>query len=101
MFTLVTICFTGCGFSSPVVPGHGVVYSNFSSPLDINFDKTDLGTKQGEASTTSFFGIVTIGDCSTHEAAKNGNIQTIKHADYKYFNVLGIYSKYTTIVYGD
>ena len=95
-----TMMMTGCGFTSPVIPGYGLV-SSFKAPLDIEYDQTDLGTRQGRAEVTSILGIVTTGDCSIEAASKNGGIRTVKHADYEYFNVLGIYSKYTTIVYGD
>ncbi|MFC1736865.1 TRL-like family protein [Candidatus Hydrogenedentota bacterium] len=96
-----TIFMSGCvSFSSPVVPGFGGV-SLYKAPLDINFDETDLGEKTGESSVHTILWVVSFGDCGANAAAKDGGIEVIKHADYEHFNVLGMYSRYTTIVYGD
>ena len=91
----------GCAsFSSPVVPGFGGV-SMYKAPLDIDFDETDLGEKKGQSSVHTILWAVSFGDCGANAAAKAGGIEIIKHADYEYFNILGLYSRYTTIVYGD
>jgi hypothetical protein len=91
---------TGC-YYSPVVPPIGVVFSDVKAPMDTELDSTDMGTKSGEAETCSILGLVSWGDASIEEAAKNGGLQTVKHADYEFFTVLGVYSTYTTVVYGD
>ena len=31
---------------------------------------------------------------------QNGRLETIDSADYEFVNVLGVYQRYTTIVYG-
>ena len=46
-------------------------------------------------------GIVAWGDGSMHAAAENGGITTIRSADYEFFSAFGIYTTYTTVVYGD
>lgn len=94
--------FSGCAamYSSPVKPPVGMVYSNFTSTQDDDFSKTQLG-KSGEATVENVLGIAAWGDCSAQAAAKNGGIKTINHTDYRFYNVLGVYSKYTTIVYGE
>jgi len=58
-------------------------------------------SKVGKAETTSILGLVATGDSSIKTAAANGGIKTIKYVDYEVENILGIYGKYTTIVYGD
>lgn len=70
-------------------------------PLDTDLQQTDLGDKVGESSYQSVLGLVAWGDAGTQAAAKNGNIQTLSHADQKIFSLLwGLYFKQTTVVYG-
>jgi len=41
------------------------------------------------------------GDASVAAAMKNGGIKRAHHIDNETMNILGIYAKYTTIVYGE
>lgn len=78
------------------------VYSKVKLPLDTDLQETTLGDKVGEASLRSVLFLFAWGDASTHAAAKNGDITTIKHLDAEYSSYLfGLYSKRTTIAYGD
>ncbi len=91
---------TGC-IKAPFVPPTGVAFSQFNAPLDVDFQNTDMaGVKQGKAETMSILGLIAIGDASTQTAAQNGGITKIVHADYEYFNVLGVIQRATVIVYG-
>lgn len=92
----------GCGgMRAPVMPPMGVIYTGVAAPLDIDYKESGLGEKHGKASVQQVLGLVAWGDASTEAAAKNGQITVIDHADYEFlYVVLGIYSKYTTIVYG-
>ena len=58
-------------------------------------------SKVGKATATSVLGLVATGDSSIKTAAANGGITKIKYVDYEVENILGIYGKYTTVVYGD
>ena len=85
---------------SLLVPG--CIYGDFSHPLDIDVNNTELGSKVGEASVESVLWLVMWGDSGTQAAAKNGGIKVIKHMDQHTFYVLGgLFYKNTTIVYGD
>jgi len=101
---LIIMCFAsltvGC-MRAPVVPPVGQVYNDFTAPLDTNVNNTEMGSKQGESSCYSILGLVSLGDASISTAAKNGKISKVMHADYKYFNILGVYQEYTTVVYGE
>jgi hypothetical protein len=57
-------------------------------------------SKVGRATAT---GIVMFasGDASISAAMKNGGITRIHHVDHETSNFFGIYSTYTTIVYGE
>ena len=80
----------------------GCVFLNVQTPLDKNYDNTDLGTKIGKADATMVFGLFAWGDAGTKAAADNGGIKIIKHADRELFVVcFGLYTRITTVVYGD
>ncbi len=80
----------------------GCLYMNVRVPLDENFDKTDLGTKEGHASSTSILWLFAWGDAGTKAAATNGGISVIKHADRQVFVLgFGLYTRLTTVLYGD
>jgi hypothetical protein len=83
-----------------VVPRTGGLYSGIGAPVDVTFDKTQIGQKDGEATSSSVFGLFAFGDCSIQAAALNGNISVIDHVDMEYYNILGIYASYKTIVWG-
>lgn len=89
----------GC-YCTPIKPPVGQVYADFTAPLDPDWDRTAVGAKKGTAAVESVLGLVSWGDCSSEAAAASGRISTIDHADYHYFNVLGVYQKFETIVYG-
>lgn len=91
---------TGC-IVAPVVPTVGIIYNDTKAPLDYTQESSAVGSKTGISSTMSICGLVSLGDGSIKAAADAGGIKTINGADYEFFNVLGIYQKYTTVVNGD
>ena len=80
----------------------GCLYTNVLTPFDTDLNKTTLGSKQGKASTESVLWLIAWGDGSTSAAAKQGGLTTVNHMDREVlFVMFGLYSKTTTIVYGD
>lgn len=80
----------------------GCVYTHVSMPYSTEFNKTELGQKQGQASMYSLFWLFAWGDAGAAKAAKNGDINVLTHMDRDIQAVLfGIYTRMTTIVYGD
>ena len=80
----------------------GCLYSHVTIPLSIHLNKTDLGHKKGEASIYSVLWLVAWGDAGAAAAAENGEITTMTHMDRELYGILfGIYTRTTTIVYGD
>jgi len=80
----------------------GCVYSHVLTPYDTDLNKTVLGQKQGKAAMESVLWLIAWGDASTAAAAKQGGLTTVNHMDRETLFVLfGLYSKSTTIVYGD
>ena len=80
----------------------GCVYTKVQRPYDRNYDKTELGTKVGKSTFKSVFWCASWGDAGTKAAAENGDIKVIRHADAEYYTLLlGLYTRITTVVYGD
>jgi hypothetical protein len=78
------------------------VYADVTMPLDTDLDKTTLGAKTGQSQAFSILWLVAWGDAGTKSAAEQGAIKTVNHADQNYFSILwGLFSRHTTIVYGD
>ena len=80
----------------------GCLYMNIKTPYDTDLNKTVLGSKMGKAHSQSVLWLVAWGDAGTAAAAKEGNITTVNHMDQEVFSILfGLYTKTTTVVYGD
>ena len=80
----------------------GCAYVNVKTPLDTDLDKTTMGSKVGTSSLESVLWIAAWGDAGVKAAAENGNITVVNHVDQQTFSVLfGVYTKVTTIAYGD
>jgi len=80
----------------------GCLYTHATLPLSTELNRTDLGHKQGEASIYSIIWLFAWGDGGAAAAAKNGGITVLTHMDREvYFIMFGIFTRTTTIVYGD
>ena len=103
VLAMACVLLAGCaGFmQAPVVPPLGFVFTDYKAPLDADYAGANLGSKVGTASTMNILGLVALGDASVKTAAGSSGISAVQCADYEFFNVLGIYSKFTLIVYGD
>ena len=87
----------GC-IAAPVVPPLGILYTNIEAPLA---PKGEVGSKRGTASVKAVLGLFSWGNGSVRQAAANGNIHEVKLVDYEFKNVIGVYQRYTTVVYGE
>lgn len=85
-----------------IVATSGCIYTHVTIPLSTELNKTDLGHKQGESSLYSLVWLFAWGDAGAASAAKNGGITVLTHMDRDVLSILfGVYSRVTTIVYGD
>lgn len=81
---------------------NGCLYLHTQVPMDRDFNETKLGSKHGKASTYSLLWLVAWGNAGTRAAADNGGITVIRHADWETHSILfGLYSRVSTVVYGD
>ncbi|MCM8538148.1 MAG: TRL-like family protein [Lentisphaeraceae bacterium] len=89
-------------FSVIMMIGSGCAYTGIQMPLDTDFDETTLGSKEGKSSTHTVLFLVSWGDAGSKAAAEDGDVEVIRHADREIFSILfGLYTKVTTVVYGD
>jgi len=80
----------------------GCAYVHTRAPYDKNLDNTALGSKSGEASNYSVLWLVAWGDGGYADAAHNGGITVMRHADIEITSFLfGAFVKRTIVVYGD
>jgi hypothetical protein len=100
LLALAAFASAGC-VQAPVVPPLAFVYTSVEAPLDIDFEGAARGSKRGTSTAKNVLGLVSWGDASAAEAARSGGITRIDHADYEFYTVLFVYSRYTTIVYGE
>ena len=80
----------------------GCLFTKVKVPYDTDLNQTTLGAKSGEAHMVSVLWLFAWGDAGTAAAARNGDISTVHHMDREVFSILfGLYTRNTTIVYGD
>ena len=97
LVVMLTLCAL---LSTMLTPG--CIFMKVQRPHDKNYDRTELGAKVGRSELKSVLWLFAWGDAGTKAAAENGNLTVINHADVEYFTVLlGLYSRITTVVYGD
>jgi len=80
-------------------PLAGSLYTDVKGPV-IPTDNSVKPVKTGVAEATGILGFCT-GDASIEAAMKQGNITKIHHVDMHATNVLAIFGKYKTVVYGE
>ena len=82
--------------------GHGPVTAGITIDMKgpVSVGPAATGPKVGRAEAWGIL-VYATGDASISAAAANGGITRIHHVDNETFNILGIYAKYTTIVYGE
>lgn len=77
----------------------GFLYADSSANEKVT--DNSMGSKTGQACSTSILGWVTTGDASVAAAAKAGGITRVAAVDNKHTNIVGIYATYCVVVYGD
>ena len=93
---LMAVC-VGCTFPMGCIVAP---VQNTKSPVAVG--DTSLGADGLKVGKATVEGIILLakGDASIEAAMKDGGITRIHHVDSEETNILGVYSTYTTIVYG-
>ena len=95
----VVLFMSGCAGISPVAGGSmGAIYTQTSAGVAVG--SASGSEKVGTATSTAIICFAT-GDSSISAAMAEGGITKIHHVDCKIMSVLGVYAKYTTVVYGE
>ena len=98
LVSLLSIALAGCALvASPVV--NALVYTSVKGPVDVGAETNTA--RQGRACASNYVGIVATGDASIATAKRNGSIKSISTVDHDSLNVLGLYSRFCTIVAGE
>jgi hypothetical protein len=89
------VLFAGCAV------GHGPVVAPITIVKGpVSAGPATTGAKVGRAEAWGI-PLFATGDASISAAAKNGGISQIHHVDHETLNILGIYARFTTVVYGE
>src|SRR5271170_7133371 len=90
---------SGCAMVGGGAGGsYGAIYTSTSGAVAVG---TAAGSdKVGTATSTAIICFAT-GDSSIKAAMDSAGITKIHHVDCKVMSVLGVYAKYTTVVYGE
>ena len=97
--SVAVMLLTGCAAITPIAGGTGGMLFT-STDAAVAVGSGNGFSKIGTAESTAIICFAT-GDSSIQKAMTNGGITKIHHVDAKVFSVLGLYAKYTTVVYGD
>lgn len=95
----VALLATSCAVV-PTPVGAGVLYTSVTSGEGVTSNAL-TGKKVGTSSASNILGLVATGNAGIEAAAKNAGIKKITHVDSKKTSILGIFSTYTTTVYGE
>lgn len=77
----------------------GAIYVDATDPVTATANP--VGKKVGTSSSTNVLNIVYTGDGGINRAAKDGGIKKISHVDQEKTSILGLFTTYKTIVYGE
>jgi len=97
--SVVIVFMTGCAVVGGIPGGtYGALFTQTDNAVAVG--SASGYEKVGTSESTAIICFAT-GDSSIKKAMENGGITKIHHVDAKVFSVLGVYAKYTTVVYGE
>jgi TRL (tRNA-associated locus)-like protein len=95
---LVSIALGGCAIvASPV--GNGFAYTSVKGPVATG--TSTGGSREGRACASNYVGFVAVGDASIAAAKQQGGITSVAEVDHDSTSVLGVYSRFCTVVRGE
>ncbi|MBR5522568.1 MAG: TRL-like family protein [Akkermansia sp.] len=94
----VALAVSALALCSCGAPQIGLAYTEITAPLTAT---TGTGSKVGTATSTTYLGLVAMGDASVEAAKRNGGISSVSSVDVKIDSILGLYTTYTTTVRGN
>lgn len=98
MVTFLVVSITGCAsVSTPV--GRGFLLTDVKGPIAVD-DNNNESVKTGEACATNVLGLVASGDASIETAMRAAGISKVASVSSDQFSILGVFSKFCTVVTG-
>ncbi len=80
----------------------GLIYTNVTVPLDVNFDATQFARQDDESDvkTIQYNLRFDCGDASIGTIAKENGFETVQYADLRTLSVLGLWNQQFVTIYG-
>ena len=95
---LAPIALGGCAVvASPV--GNGFAYTSVKGPVATG--TTTGASHEGRACASNYVGFIALGDASIAAAKQQGGITSVASVDHDSTSVLGLFSRFCTIVRGE
>lgn len=95
---IISIALTALTLSSCGTTRAGALYTDVTAPVAAG---SGTGSRVGVSKSTTYFGLVSLGDASIAAAKRNGGITTVNTADEHISSILGIITTFTTTVRGN
>lgn len=95
---IISIALTALTLSSCGTTRAGTLYSDVTAPVAVG---NGGGSRVGVSKSTTYLGLISIGDASVNAAKRNGGITSVSSADEHISSILGIITTYTTTVRGN
>ena len=80
-------------------PMVGTIFTQVKGPVEVS-DNAVAASKMGYSEANGILGIAT-GDASIHAAMSQGGLSKVHHVDVEVMNVLSIYGRVKTVVWGE
>jgi hypothetical protein len=97
---LILPALTACMHPSP----KGYIFTHITSPLDVNADKTPIGStgsEKGDIKHIHYYVDIKWDSNAIGDIAKQSGLNKVYFADIETFSILGFWTQYTVHVYGN
>lgn len=93
LMAAAALVLTSCG-----APRVGVLYTDITMPVAAG---NGSGNRIGTSKSTTYFGLIALGDASVEAAKRNGRISSVNTVDVQVKSTLGVVTTYVTTVRGN
>ena len=100
IFSVFVFFCSGCASTGVYHKAGPALITNHRSHASLGVDR-GKPVRKGKACVNNIFGIVATGDGGIEAAKRNGGIRKAYYVDEEVLNVLFLYGKYCTVVYGE
>ena len=100
---ILMISLLSAGLLASCAPGpvKGSLFQNTRFEGAVNPATEVTGARTGQGCNQSYLGLIVLGDSSVGTVAQNNGITQIARVDHSSMNILGLYTRYCTIVSGN